>query len=267
MTTYQVLTDFWSFNIYSFVLATALVFFHISTNGYKLTRKSPLFFSGIFLLLLVTFSPLHTLSHDYLFSAHMIKHIILLLMIPPLLIKGTNEAFFEKLINKKWFRKAGNFIFQPSIAWLIGVGSMWILHIPMVYVALDNSPFLMAMQMLALLIFGTIFIWPVYVPVPFKKLGVLESAIYLFIACIGCTVLGILITFTPFSLYGACMTGENPQLLTLIRYNWRLTPDIDQQIGGLIMWVPACIIYLTNILVIIFKWLITPDAEEYHQTI
>jgi putative membrane protein len=264
MTTYQAITGFWQINIFAVVLTLILLFFHFRTNGNRLTRKSPLFFSGIFLLLLVTCSPLHFLAHDYLFSAHMIQHIIFLLVIPPLLIKGTDENFFDSLVQKKWFRKI-SFLFYPSISWLVGVGSMWILHIPAVFVAFDSSELMMDLLMLLLLVFGFIFIWPVYAPVPYKKMGVLESAIYLFMACVGCTVLGILITFTPFTLYGSCMTGQNPGLISLIRFNWGMTPDVDQQIGGLIMWVPACIIYLTNILLIIGKWLFASEPEEVHK--
>lgn len=263
MTTYQAITGFWQINIYSLIVSVFLLFFHFRTNGNKFTRKSYLFLSGVFLLLLITFSPLHLLAHEYLFSAHMIKHVIVLLVIPPLLIKGTDEKFFESLVTKRWFQKIG-FLFHPSSSWLLGVGSMWFLHIPAVYNFLDRSDFLMGIQMLALLVFGIIFIWPVFAPVSFHKLGILESAIYLFIACVGCTVLGILITFTPFSLYSSCLTGQNPELLSLIRFNWGLTPDVDQQIGGLIMWVPACIIYLTNILIIIGRWLFASDTEGVH---
>jgi cytochrome c oxidase assembly factor CtaG len=262
MTTFDIISSYWQFNVAAIVLAAVLVVLHIRSNGNWLTHTGPLFLTALALLLLVTMSPLASLGHEYLFSAHMIQHVILLLIIPPLLLTGIDKKILTGLAQQPWFKKTGNILFKPSVSWLFGVGSMWVLHIPAVYTTMAKSPVLMSVQMLLLLFFGIIFIWPVYAPVPLKKLDPLESVVYLFTACIGCTILGILITFTPFSLYGACLTGQNPEVLALIRFNWGITPDVDQQAGGLIMWVPACMVYLTNIIITLGRWLVAPDREE-----
>jgi putative membrane protein len=270
MTTLHFLTSYGELNFTAIVIAVLLVFLHLRTNVLlakagtflKFSRRSPIFFTGVLLLLIVMLSPLYTIGHYYLFSVHMVSHVLSLLVIPPLLVNGMSPQFWERMVQNRIFQKIGNILFKPSVSWMFGVGSMWILHIPAVYTFLGRSQALMNFQMILLLIFGTIFIWPIYAPVRWKKLSALESAVYLFTACVGCTVLGIFITFTPFSLYGSCMTGQDPALLSLIRLNWGITPDIDQQIGGLIMWVPACIIYLTNIIVIMIKWFSASETEE-----
>jgi len=107
-----------------------------------------------------------------------------------------------------------------------------------------------------------IFIWPVYAPVPWRRLEPLQSALYLFIACTGCTILGILITFAPASLYTGLLPGNDPEVWELIRNSWGVSPEADQQAGGLIMWVPACIIYITNIMLILSGYFRLPDEEE-----
>ncbi len=276
MTTLKFLITYGQLDIAAIIVAVLLVVLHLRNNGSTLTnpkiriglsRKSLVFFAGVLLFLIVTLSPLGNFGHYYLFSAHMISHVVLLLIIPPLLVTGMGAQFWERLIGNPVFKKIGYILFKPSISWMFGVGSMWILHIPAVYSALGKTPALMSLQMILLLIFGIIFIWPVYAPVLWKRQGALESAVYLFTACVGCTVLGILITFTPFSLYGSCMTGQDPAILSLIHLNWGITPDIDQQVGGLIMWVPACFIYLTNIIVIMIKWFGASDTDEANHAV
>jgi putative membrane protein len=150
---------------------------------------------------------------------------------------------------------------------MIGVGSMWVLHIPFIFIALHHSYFLMTLQMIVLLISGTIFIWPIYSPVQENRINPLQRVIYLFTACVGCSVLGILITFTPVNLYDSCMIGFNEDILSVIRFNWGITPPIDQQFGGLIMWLPACMIYLTNVLITIFQWYESDEVEKIENNV
>ncbi len=254
MTFSNLLFSYWHFNIPAFIIAVILIYFHYRTNGSTFTRKSYLFLSGIILFVLATFSPIDYLGHGYLFAAHMTEHIMLLLIIPPLLLSGTSAVYLSKVVNKAWFKKIGNFLFVPFVAWLIGVGSMWVWHDPYIFELTKASQFLQIINMVSLLIMGVIFIWPVFTPVNFKKLSPLQSALYLFFACVGCTVLGILITFAPEGLYTSLMSGTDLTLLRYLQTNLGITPSIDQQMGGLIMWVPACIVYLTNILIGILNW-------------
>ena len=79
--------------------------------------------------------------------------------------------------------------------------------------------------------------------------------IYLFSACLGCTVLGIIITFSPVAV---CSIYLHPPdrlgILPLIQDQWGLTPAKDQQLGGLLMWVPACLIYFCGIFGLFARW-------------
>jgi putative membrane protein len=231
-----------------------MVAFHYVTNGYGFSRRSPLFFSAVILFILVTISPLDILSKYYLFSAHMVQHIVLLLIIPPLILSGTDKDFLEKVFRKGPLKKAGNFLFYPLVAWFLGVGSMWIMHLPAFIMKMNVSTFLMDTQMLILPVLGWFFIWPVYSPISFRRLEPLQSAVYLFLACVGCTVLGILITFAPADMFTGGMQQGNMNLINMIQSDWGINDSTDQMMGGLIMWVPACIIYLTNIMIVLFRW-------------
>lgn len=244
------LTGYWHFNLFAVILAGILVVFHLVTNKNASKSKQVLYYSGIILLLLVTNSPVSFLAHGYLFSIHMIAHITLLLIVPPMLLAGINPVLLEKL-HQSAFRRTGEILFTAPVAWLSGMAAMYIWHIPALFGAMEHSQVLHNLEILSLVILGIVFIWPVYSPISWKRLEPLQSALYLFIACTGCTVLGILITFAPPSLYIPYMHGHNDAVWELIRNNWGISPAVDQQAGGLIMWVPACLIYVTNIMLIL----------------
>jgi cytochrome c oxidase assembly factor CtaG len=58
------------------------------------------------------------------------------------------------------------------------------------------------------------------------------------------------------------MTGNNLSILNFLQHNMGITPDVDQQAAGLIMWVPACLIYLTLIMILMAKWYSKPAEER-----
>jgi len=243
------------------ILLLVLLVFEFTLNRKASPRKHILFAAGILLFLLVTISPLAFLGRNYLFSIHMLNHITILLIVPPLLLSGTDAGLVLNL-EKSLFRKIGNILFSVPVAWLLGMGAMYVWHIPALFDAMTKSHAVHGLHVVSLLLLGIIFIWPVYAPTKWKRLGPLESALYLFISCVGCTILGILITFAEPSLYMPFMPGENMAIWDLIRNTWSITPAMDQQAGGLIMWVPACIIYVTNIMLILAGFYKQPDVEE-----
>lgn len=247
MSTNELLLHYWQLNWAAILIAILLIAFQLGTYRNAPAAKHLAFFSGVLLFLLVTVSPLSFLGRSYLFSAHMIEHIVVLLIVPPLLLSGIDPQLLEKLHRSK-FRKTGDVLFSTPVAWVFGIGAMYFWHIPALFDDMKKS---MALHVVSLLVLGIIFIWPVYTPIKWKKLSPLQSALYLFIACVGCTVLGILITFGPTSLYMPFFTGDSAAIWSLIRDNWGITASVDQQAAGLIMWVPACFIYITNIMVML----------------
>lgn len=282
MTTLKLFISFWNFNVPAILIAAILILFHYITNGRTFNKKSYLFLGGVALYLLATLSALGYLAEYYLYSAHMIKQVIILLIVPPMLLSSTNPEFLKKIIDRPGFEKIGRIIFHPIVAWTLGVGSMWVWNIPALFLYLEKSPVLKLVQMVSLLIFGLIFIYPVFTPIKNHKLQPLQSSLYLFSACVGCTVMGIIITFAPAGIYtpytggpvfwccsvntnltaGTLLTGAgNTAVSNLIDYNWGISAYMDQQMGGLIMWVPACLVYLTNILVTISKWYKASEQE------
>ncbi len=266
MTSIEFFLTNWVLNVPALIIAGLLVLFQLITSRFRLTANSYLFYTGVLLFLFMTVSPLQVLGKSYLFSVHMIQHIFFLLIIPPFLVAGTDPEFLKRVFTRPSFATFGKVLLYPLVTWVIGIGSMWFWHIPVVFEAMKHFQFLMIFQVVTLLVFGYIFIWPVFAPTGFMKLNPLESALYLFSACVGCTVLGILITFAPAGIYTAGFTGGNQEIAGLISQGWGITRSVDQEVAGLIMWVPACIVYVTNIMISLGRWYMKSAGTEIEKS-
>lgn len=219
----------------SVVIGCALlaIGFLVFTRGRQ--RSIWYFLSGVLVLLLDLVSPLDVLGDQYLFSAHVVQHLLLAMAVPPLLIAGLPALRLPEV--------------NAPVAWLLGVGAMVSWHIPLLFNAALANDGLHIVQHLSFLVTGTIFWWTL------RRLPPLTAISYLFGACLACSVLGAALTFARPGLYPAYLNPEDRLgLLLLIREGWGLDPKTDQQLGGLLMWVPGCFVYLSAILMTVVRW-------------
>ena len=139
---------------------------------------------------------------------------------------------------------------------------MWLWHVPSLCSASATSPSVHVLQSITLLLMGAAFWWPIIGPWRSQWLPPLLGVVYLFSACVGCTILGITLTFAPLSVCPAFMHPADPVgILPMLRDGWGLTPARDQQLGGLLMWVPPCFVYLCGIFGLLARWYAGPDPE------
>ena len=245
MNTHQFLTTAWKWNpilLLLCVLALAAYFLAFGRRG------RPIYLgAALAILFFALTSPLSALADGYLFSAHMVQHILLVLIVPALLLLSLPRSFSLP-------RRLTVFT-HPLIGWVAGVGAMWFWHAPALCNAATTSRTVAAIQTTSLLLMGSVFWWQVLAPRDVERLSPGVGIVYLFTACTACSILGIILTFAPVSI---CSVYQHPVdhlgMLGTIRGNWGLTSDRDQQIGGLLMWVPMCLIYLTAILAQLARW-------------
>ena len=259
MTTWQLLASGWDWEP-SVVLGCALLLLsYLAALRFHFQIRSLSFVAGVLALLLALVSPIDTLADGYLFSAHMVQHILLILVVPPLLILGIPREFAGSMLRYSPIKKAEHICSKPRLAWLLGVGSMWIWHWPPLYnTALSHEAVHIA-EHLMFVITATIFWWPVLSPVKELRLSPLAAVVYLFSACGAHTVLAILITFAPVGTYPLYLQpSDSLGILPLLRDQWGLTPGVDLQLGGLLMWVPVCLIYLGFIIATMIRWYSAP---------
>lgn len=259
---WQFLTENWQFKPFLLVACAVVILGYGAITRFRFSLKTPFFFSAVLLLFLSLISPLDTLAHGYLFSAHMIQHIILVLIVPLLFLLGIPSSLVEKLLLRPHAAPVESVLRRPVVAWLAGVGAMWVWHIPALYEASLQNESLHVIKGISLLVAGVIFWWPIFSPVEQSRLDPLVSVLYLFSACVGCTLLGIVITFAPAGLFASAHPHivHTQGIVTLVRSGWGISQKVDQQIGGLLMWVPCCFLYISIIMLSLARWYRMPEG-------
>lgn len=242
----------WSFDLSSAILLLMILAF-IPIRKEIANKK--IIVTIVALLVICLFSPLHILSENYLFSAHMTVHIILLLCVGPLVVMSLPS-------NAKQFQRLFHFLkHQPVAGWIAGVAVMWFWHIPVIFNSAMSSMhsssfnFISIIESMSLIVAGIVFSAPIIHPNKDYRIDPLSGVVYLFTACIGCSLLGLLITFAPAGTYHHFLSMNDQYGLNRIILNdWGITQSADQQAAGLIMWVPCCLIYVTGAMYLLVHW-------------
>ncbi len=262
MTIWQFFISGWDWEPSVIVGCAALLMMYFASVRFHLVWRAWCFVGGVLLLFLALVSPIDTLGDTYLFSAHMVQHILLILIVPPLLIIGMPEEVVRRALRWPIIGNTERILSAPVLAWSIGVGTMWLWHWPPLYNAALASEPVHITEHSMFLVSSVIFWWPVISPIEKLRLAPLWAVVYVFAACTAHTILAILITFAPLGIYPAYLQPSDAfNILPLLRNQWGLTPGVDQQWGGLLMWVPACAVYLAFILAILARWYRAPEVD------
>ncbi len=250
MTTAQFFKSAWEWNAWVVGFCVAGAGAYGARRKFRFDGRAGWLVAGLALFFLTLASPVDTLADGYLFSAHMLQHLLLLLVIPPLILLSFRAGPRpEKFRFLDWVARI------PMVCWILGLGGMWLWHAPPLCNAAVSNPLIHRVQYASLMGMGLAFWWPIIGPWEEHRLSPMTGIAYLVTACLGCTLLGIIVTFSPVEV---CSIYLHPQdrlgVLPLIQRDWGLTPSRDQQLGGLLMWVPACIVYFTAIMGMLGRW-------------
>jgi cytochrome c oxidase assembly factor CtaG len=222
------------------------------------------FLFGELVMLLALISPLDVLADDYLFSAHMLQHMLLVLAVPPLLILGIPHQLARSIVGVHALGAIERPLRNPLVAWTLGVAALWIWHLPRLYDATLASEALHIFEHLTFLVTATIFWWPICAPLEDSRMSHGAACAYLGAAMLATTVLGILITFAPVGAYAAYLHPQDSLgILDALRQSWGLTIEADQELGGLLMWVPGGLVYLCAIMAVLARWYRAPESDNF----
>ena len=262
MTTWQLLVTAWDGEPSVLLGCTALIAVYVAATRRRPSRAAWTFFAGVFVILFAQCSPLDALGDTYLFSAHMVQHLLLLLIAPPLLILGIPAWLAEHALSSPRVYTLERVLRRPPIPWMLGLGAMYVWHLPPLYNATLAHTGIHILEHLSFLVTAVIFWWPICAPVAGSRYAPLAAMLSLFTGAVASTVLGIVLTFASPGLYPAYLNPVDTRgYLSLIRGGWGLSAAADQQLGGLIMWVPGGLVYLCAILCIFARWQNEADAE------
>ena len=205
------------------------------------------FFAGLALLLGSLTGPVHDLSDYYLFSAHMVQHLLLVFAMPPLLLYGTPGWMLAPFLRHPLVLRLGRRLTRPSGAFATFNLVLVAWHLPPLYnVAMENHG-VHIVQHLMIMVVAVILWWPVLSPSPeLPRASYPVQMLYLFVVGLPMVVVAIFITMADTVLY--------PYYEASPRVWEALTPHIDQHLGGLIMWIPGGLVFLIAISVVFFRW-------------
>lgn len=210
-------------------------------------RHAARFAGGLAALLLALVSPLDVLSDAYLFSAHMVQHVVLTFVVPPLLLSGVGPDAWARLLARPLPRRVERVLGAPPLALAVALGDLALWHVPALYDAALGSEALHAFEHVTFLVAFCAFWWPLVGPEP-RRLGPGAAIGYLAAAAAGCSVLGVLVTFAPLGTWAHYLGGEDP-LGVRAWLAAAIPPAEDQQLGGLLMWVASTPLLLAPALI------------------
>ncbi len=217
-------------------------------------RQTFAFVAGVAVLILGLMSPLDILGDEYLFSAHMVQHTLIALVAPPLLLLGTPGWMIEPLLANAVVRRVARWLAHPVVAFGLFNADLWLWHAPGLYDATLENELVHIFEHLTFIGFGVIFWLPILSPTPLiPRISRMFGVLYLFLACQPMVALGALLTFATAPIYQPYVFA--PRI-------WGINPLADQQLGGLIMWLPTNIPYLIGLSVLFFRWVGDQDRTE-----
>ena len=196
--------------------------------------------------------PIHQLGEDYLYSAHMLQHMMLSYFMPPLVLLATPEWLLRLLVGTGKVRRVVVIMTKPVVAAVVFNVVVMVTHIPpVVNASVQSAPLHYSLHLL--LVLSALVMWMPVVG-PFRELRISDAAkpIYLFLQSVVPTVPAGWLTFAE----GVVYKHYNQPVRV-----WGLSPTDDQQLAGAIMKVGGSI-FLWSLVVFYFFRRFTPTWKE-----
>jgi cytochrome c oxidase assembly factor CtaG len=235
-------------------------------SGWRLAS----FLSGLVILGLAMLSFIEVL-YNLLFSLHMVQHLLITMIGPPLLLLADPYPFLiwglpenARLATGRFLapgsatRRVLRYASNPWLIWALYVGGLWLWHLPAAYDAALTYEVLHILEHLTFFVPAMLFWWHVTGAAP-RLHGRLSYGFrigYLLAALAQNEILGIIIAFSREPLY--------PHYTTVPRL-WGLSVLDDQMLGGALMWVPGGMMYALAAIVLIARYLEQEETKTRQQ--
>ena len=244
--------EWWRWSIHpSTVIGLAALGALYLWGAHRLRRKPEAsqqvcFFLGLFVMCASLNGPVHDLSDGYLFSAHMVQHLILTLLMPPLLIAGVPGWMLRPLLGNRAVAAIARTITKPIACFVIFNVIIAAWHLPPLYNAAMANHNIHILEHVMFMAAAILMWWPLMSPLPeLPRLAYPGQMLYSWLMTIPMSITAIYIAMADSVLYPAYSAA--PRILPL-------SPLEDQLLGALIMWIPGGIIFYIIMTVVFFKW-------------
>src|SRR6202035_4881999 len=260
----------WSFDPpFVLVVDLAILYWYGSPRTTSASRTSTqrawqhgCFYAGLAVLLVALASPLERLS-EQLFWAHMLQHVLLLVVAPPLIVlarpwmrlwrslpldarRSLAHSFARGRL--RWLCRVSGALGRPLPSFVLFCGVVLAWHVPVLFDATLRSEALHALEHTLFFTCALMFWKQVIDSPPLRApLGELQRVVYLIGAMVVMWVLAVVLALAPHPLYGAyAQEASRPGGISALA---------DQQIAAGIMWVPGSISFVIVLFVYVHRWL------------
>jgi putative membrane protein len=213
-------------------------------------------FTGMMLaLLLALVSPIDGLGDDYLFSAHMVQHVLLGDIAPLLFLLSLSRVIMRPATRRlQGVERALGPLASPATGIVLWLGIMYLWHIPRFYDAAVEHPLLHVFEHVCFFTAGVALWWPLIQPVPMRRrLTGMQPLVYIASAKAGLAALGLLLTWKSAAIYP--YYEHTPRI-------WGLSPVADQNVGGAIMMAEQSFTLVVVLVWLFMRMLANSETEE-----
>lgn len=222
-------------------------------------RQAAAFAGGWLALVLALVSPLDA-AGARLFSAHMVQHELLMVVAAPLLVLGRPLAAWTwafppdqrrtlgRWVRVRWWASIWALLTDALAAWTLHALALWLWHVPSLFEAALHSEGLHVLQHASFLATALLFWWAVLGSDERSRSNGL-AMVYLFTTMMHTGALGALLTLAPTPWYPSYAAASGALGLDAVQ---------DQQLGGLVMWIPGGLAYLLAALAVVARLLARP---------
>jgi putative membrane protein len=254
----------WTFDPAQLIVLVLYVFFYLrrftrareEAGGRGAGALQLAAFAGAVLVMLIALvSPLDALGEDYLFSMHMVQHILLGDIAPLLVLLSLSRVIMRPLTRRLMSveRALGPFA-HPATGIAVWLTMIYVWHIPAMYDAALNHDAIHALEHACFFAGGIAVWWPLIQPVPMRrKLTGLSVFAYLIAAKLSIGMLGIFLTWSHGVAYS--YYEHVPRI-------WGLSPIEDQNLGGAIMMVEQSIVLVIAFAILFVRMLLQSEQDE-----
>jgi len=221
------------------------------------------FAGGIISIFIAVASPLAVMDHELL-SVHMVQHLLLMAVAPPLVLLGSPvpallhgmpkrvvQSMVGPFLRRASVRQLGKIITHPVFCWIAASMTVIGWHLPAAFALGLHSAAWHEIQHASFLLAGFLFWWPVIQPWPSASRSPKWSVpLYLFLATLPCDALSAFLTFCDRVVYPSYLFASRPFPISALQ---------DQEWAGVLMWVCITFIYMVPALGLTFR-ILSPAA-------
>jgi putative membrane protein len=226
----------WDFEPSIVIGCGAMLVLDLAAVRWRVRHLSGQFVLGVAILAFALVSPIDALSDDYLFTAHMLQHLLLVLVVPPLIVSGLPADRVRALLRVRAIAAVERGLAWLPVAWIVGIGTLAVWHLPTLYNAALADEDLHIVEHLCFLVSATIFWWPVFTPVEERRPRLLPAVVHVISGAYANAIIGAVLLAAPIGIYPAYLHPEDPlHILAFVRGAWGMTAAEDHQTGALLM--------------------------------